>query len=133
MHVWMADWHLKTEETKGGGEKKKSRMVNMTKRPSRCTTMDDKGQTDLKGVTHDEISTKEGYNVRIVNSNARVNDESERRIWWIRCRQWFGWKVWACSKWRDKVDIAGETDNEEENNEHRKLRHIPEDVRVRRG
>ena len=99
-----------TEETEGDRDKKKLRLVNMRKRPSRCTTMGDKRQADFKGVSHDEISTKkEGSSVRIVNSNARLYDESERRIWWIRWRQWFGWKEWTCSKWRDKVDIAGET------------------------
>ena len=41
-------------------------------------------QADLKDVSHDEISTKkEGFNVKIVNSNARLYAESERRIWWI--------------------------------------------------
>ena len=43
--------------------------------------MEDKGQADLKGVTHDEISTKkEGSNVRTINSNTRLYDESELRI-----------------------------------------------------
>ena len=38
-------------------------------------------QADLKDVSHDEISTKkEGFNVRIVNSNARLYNESEQRI-----------------------------------------------------
>ena len=27
--------------------------------------------------------------------------------WW----QWFRWKEWTCSKWRDKVDIAGQTED----------------------
>ena len=72
--------------------------------------MDDKGQADLKGVTNYEISTKkENSNVEIVNSNARFYDESERRIWWIGWRKWFRWTEWACSKLRDKIDIAGET------------------------
>ena len=62
----------------GGGEKKNLRLVNMRKRPTRRTTMDDKDQANLKGVTHDEILTKkEGSNVRIVNSNVRLYDESE--------------------------------------------------------
>ena len=85
----------------------------MRKRPSRRTTMDDKGlacKADLKGVTQDEFSTKECSDVRIVNSNVRLYDESERRIWWIRWRQWFGSKEWTCSKWKDKVNRAGETD-----------------------
>ena len=67
-----------TEETEGGGEKKKSRPVNMTKRSSRGTSMDDKGQVDLKGVSQDEISIKkEGSNVKMINSNMRLYDESE--------------------------------------------------------
>ena len=41
-------------------------------------------------------------------------DEREQRIWWIGCRQWFGWNEWMYSKWRDKVDIAGETKAEGE-------------------
>ena len=41
-------------------------------------------------------------------------DEREQTIWWIRWRQWFGWKGWIYSKWRDKVDIAGETEAEGE-------------------
>ena len=99
-----------TEETEGGGEKKKLRLMNMRKRPTRCTTTDNKGQADLKVGTKDNILTKkEGSNVRI-NCNAILYDESERRIWWIGWRQWFGWKEWTCSKWRDKVDIAGETE-----------------------
>ena len=97
-----------TEETEGGGEKKKSRLVNMRKRPSTRTTMDNKGQEDLKSVSEDEILTKEGSNVKILNSNMRSYDDGERRIWWIGWRQWFGWTVWTCSKWRDKVDIASE-------------------------
>ena len=69
----------------------------------------------MKGVTHDEILTKkEGSNVKIVNSNIRLYNDSEPRIWWIEWRQWFGWEEWACSKWRDKVDIARETEDEEE-------------------
>ena len=87
----MADGHLKTfptliletlavasenqretEETEGGGEEKKSRLVNMRKRPSRRTTMDDKGQASLKVDTKDEILTKkECSNMSIVNSNTR--------------------------------------------------------------
>ena len=98
-----------TEETEGGGEKKKSRVVNIRKRPSRVTTTDIKGQADLKCITENEIlTTREGYNVKILHSNMRLYDDSERRIWWIRWRQWFGWKEWTCSKWRDKVDIGGE-------------------------
>ena len=57
----------------------------MKKRPSRRTTTDNKGQTDLKGVTQDDITTKEGSNVRI-NCNAILYDESEQNIWWI------GWR-----------------------------------------
>ena len=73
-----------TEETEGGGEKKKSRLMNTRKRPTRCTTKVNKGQVDLKCVTHDEIlAKKEVSNVRIVNSNATLYDESEQRIWWI--------------------------------------------------
>ena len=45
------------------------------------TTTDKKGQeghANLKGISHDEILiNKEGSNVRIVNSNARLYDESE--------------------------------------------------------
>ena len=73
-----------TKDTEGGGKKKKSRLVSMRKRPSRHTTEDDKGQANLKCVTQGEISTKEGSNVKIVNSNMRLYDDSERRIWWIR-------------------------------------------------
>ena len=40
----------------------------MRKRPSRRTT------TDNKGVTEDEISTKEGSNVKVINSNTRLYD-----------------------------------------------------------
>ena len=98
-----------TEETEGGGEKKKLRLMNMRKRPTRCTTTDNKGQADLKVGTKDNILTKkEGSNVRI-NCNAILYDESERRIWWIGWRKWFRWTEWACSKLRDKIDIAGET------------------------
>ena len=98
-----------TKETKGGVEKEKSRLMNTRKRPSRCITTDDKGQENLKGVTKEEISTKEGSNMKIINSNVRLYNESEQRIWWIGWQQWFGWKEWTCSKWRDKVDLAGET------------------------
>ena len=45
------------------------------------TTIDDKGQADLKVDTKDEILTKEGSNVSIGNSNTRLYNESERRIW----------------------------------------------------
>ena len=45
--------------------------------------MDDNDQVDLKGVTKDEISTKQGSNIKIMNSNVRLYDDSERRIWWI--------------------------------------------------
>ena len=38
------------------------------------------------------------------------NAKNERRLWWIGWRQWFGWKDWMCSKWRDKADIARETE-----------------------
>ena len=41
-------------------------------------------------------------------------DEREQRIWWIEWQQWFGRKEWTYSKWRDKVDIAGETEAEGE-------------------
>ena len=79
-----SEYQRETEETEGGGTKKKSRLNNTRKRKSRRTTMDDKGQADLKGVTNYEISTKkENSNVEIVNSNARFYDESERRIWCI--------------------------------------------------
>ena len=47
------------------------------------TITDDKGQVgqaDLKGVTKDEISKKEGCNARIINSNVRLYDEG-RRSW----------------------------------------------------
>ena len=82
------------------------------KRLGKDTTTDDKGQADLKGVTKDEISTKKkGFNVKIVNSNMRMYDDSKRRIWWIGWQQWFGWKEWIYSKWRDKVDIAGQTED----------------------
>ena len=68
--------------------------------------MDDKGQAD-----NGEITTKkEGFNVKILNSSMTFYDDSERRIWWIGQRQWFGWKEWTWSKWRDKVDIADETE-----------------------
>ena len=68
--------------------------------------MDDKGQAD-----NGEITTKkEGFNVKILNSSMTFYDDSERRIWWIGWRQWFGWKEWTWSKWRDKVDIADETE-----------------------
>ena len=43
--------------------------------------MDDKGQADLKSVTNYEITTKEGSIVKILNSNMRLYDDSERRIW----------------------------------------------------
>ena len=88
--------------------------MNTVKRPSRATTTDDKGQADLKGVTKDEISTKEGSNMKIMSSKVRLYEESERRIWLIGWQQWFGWKEWMCSKWRDKVNIAGEMENEGE-------------------
>ena len=79
------------------------------KRLGKDTTMDDKGQTNLKGVTKDEISIKKkGFNVKIVNSHMRMYDDSKRRIWWI------GWRQWFRSKWRDKVDIAGQTKDEGE-------------------
>ena len=42
------------------------------------------------------------------------NAKNEQRIWWIGWRQWFGWKEWVYSKWRDKVDIAGQTEDEGE-------------------
>ena len=72
---------VSTSRKRSCGEKKKLRLLNMRKRPSRRTTMEDKGQADLKGVTHDEISTKkEGSNVRTINSNTRLYDESELRI-----------------------------------------------------
>ena len=58
---------------------KKSRLMNMIKRPRRGTTMDDKGQAD-----NGEITTKkEGFNVKILNSSMTFYDDSERRIWWI--------------------------------------------------
>ena len=67
------------------------------------TTTDDKGQADLKGVTKDEISTKKKrFNVKIVNSNMRMYDDSKRRIWWIGWQQWLGWKEWTYSKWRER-------------------------------
>ena len=77
---------------------------------------------DLKGVTEDEISTKtKSSNMKIINANTRFydkggrsggndNTKNERRIWWIGWREWFGWKEWMSSKWRDKVDIARETE-----------------------
>ena len=83
----------------------------MRNRPRRGTTANNKGEADLKGVSNNEISTKkEGSNVRIVNSNARLYDESERRIWWIGWSQGFMWKEWTCPKWKDKVDRAGKTE-----------------------
>ena len=61
------------------------------KRSGKDTATDDKGQADLKGVTNDEISTKkEGSNGKNVNTNARLYDDREQRIWWITWRQWFG-------------------------------------------
>ena len=66
---------------------KRLRLMNTVKRPSRDTTTDDKGQE---------------------------YDEKEQRIWWIGWRQWYGWKEWIYSKWKDKVDIAGETEDEGE-------------------
>ena len=52
---------------------KKSRLMNTRKKPSKGNTTNDKGQMgqkDLKGVSHDEISTKKaGSNVRMINSN----------------------------------------------------------------
>ena len=57
------------------------------KTPSRDTTTEDKGQE---------------------------YGEREQRIWWIGWRQWFGWKEWVYSKWRDKIDIAGQTEDEGE-------------------
>ena len=53
---------------------KRSRLMKTRKRPGKDTTTDDKGQE---------------------------YEEREQRIWWIRCRQWFGWKEWTYSKWRD--------------------------------
>ena len=47
-----------TEETEGAREKKKLRLVNMRKRPSRHTTTHNKGQTHLKCITQDEIWRK---------------------------------------------------------------------------
>ena len=92
-----------------------AKQVNMRKRLSRHTTTDDKDQADLKSVTQDDISTKKkGSNVRMINSKKRFYDENERRIWGIGRRQWFGWKEWMCSKWRDKVDIVGEMEDEGE-------------------
>ena len=83
--------------------------MNTIKRSSRGTTKDNKGQANLKGVTNDEILTKkEGSNVKILNSNIRLFNDIQRIIWWIGWRQWFGWEEWSLSKWRDKVDIAGE-------------------------
>ena len=66
---------------------KRSRLMKTRKTPSRDTTTEDKGQE---------------------------YGEKEQRIWWIGWRQWFGWKEWTFSKWRDKVDIAGETEAEGE-------------------
>ena len=94
-----------TKDTEGGGEKKKLSLMNTRKMPTRRTTTNDKDQANLKGVTKDDISTKKkGFNVKIVNSNMRLYDDNNRRIWWIGRRQWFGWKEWTCSKWRDKVE-----------------------------
>ena len=74
--------------------------------------MDDKGHPDLKGVANDEISAKkERSNGKNVNTNARLYDEIEQRIWWIGWQQWFGWKERMYSKWRDKVDIVGQTED----------------------
>ena len=50
-------------------------MMKIRKRPSKRTTTDDKGQVDLKGVTNDEITTNEGSNVKILNSNMRLYDD----------------------------------------------------------
>ena len=99
---------------------KKSRLMKKRKRARKDTTADDKDQAG--------------------------HAKSERRLWWIGCRQWFGWKEWMCSKWRDKVNITREVegttsrqrnqsgrDRTEETNKHQQLRHIPEDVRVWRG
>ena len=70
---------FETKETEVGGKKKKSRLVSTRKRPSKCSTMDDKGQVDLKGVSNDEIPTKkDSSNGKNVNTNARLYDE--RRI-----------------------------------------------------
>ena len=74
------------------------------KRPGKDTTTDDKGQE---------------------------YDKREQRIWWIGWQQWFGFKEWTCSIWRDKVDIAGETEDEGEITSTDN--YIPEDVRVQRG
>ena len=37
--------------------------------------MDDKGQENLKCFTQNKISTKEGFNVKLVNSNVRLYEE----------------------------------------------------------
>ena len=68
--------------------RKKSRLMKTRKRPVKDTTTDDMG-------------SKRHY-------------KREQRIWWIVCRQWFGWNEWMYSKWRDKVHIAGETEAEGE-------------------
>ena len=47
--------------------------MNTVKRPSRATTKDDKGQEDLKGVTKDESSTKEGSTMKMITT--RVNEQ----------------------------------------------------------
>ena len=47
-----------TEETEGGGEKKKLRLMNTRKTASRLTTTDNKGQANLKCVTQYEISQR---------------------------------------------------------------------------
>ena len=53
------------------------RVMNRVKRLGTATTTDDKGQADLKGVTKDETSTKEGSNMKMINSNVILYNESE--------------------------------------------------------
>ena len=82
---------------------KKSRLMNTRKRPTRCTSTDDKGQKDLRDATNDEISTKkEGSNGKNINTNVRLYEKREQRIRWIEWQQSFGWKECMCSKWRRK-------------------------------